>query len=208
MLFLLQNLFAQHSHIEFKENKGQWESKVLFKAQLPAGQLYLEENKLTYQFFNEKDMVRMGDIHHGWIKNPQASDSILNLHAFEVEFVNALKAKSYPQHFCSDYENYFIGNNPEKWASGVKKYQDVTYQNLYHGIDLKLYSGDNNGLKYDFIVAPNSDVTQIQLKYNGQDNISTNKNGQIVIATSVNTLVEQQPYAYQWINGKQKEVNL
>ena len=75
-LFLLQNSFAQHSHIEFKENKGQWENNILFKAQLPAGQLYLEQNKLTYQFFKEKDMVRMGDLHHGWIKNPQASDSI------------------------------------------------------------------------------------------------------------------------------------
>ncbi len=205
-LFLLQNSFAQHSHVEFKENKGQWKENILFKAQLPAGQIYLEQNKLTYQFYNEKDMVRMGDIHHGWIKNPMASDSILNLHAFEVEFVNALKAQTNPQHFCSDYENYFIGNDKSKWASEVKKYQDVAYQNLYQGIDLKLYSGDNNGLKYDFIVAPDADATQIQIKYNGQDNISINKNGQLVIATSVNTLVEEKPYAYQLINGIQKEV--
>jgi gliding motility-associated-like protein len=202
----LQNSFAQHSHIEFKENKGQWENNILFKAQLPAGQLYLEQNKLTYQFFNEKDMVRMGDLHHGWIKNPQASDSILNLHAFEVEFINALTSQTNPQHPCSDYENYFIGNDSSKWATDVKKYQDVTYQNLYQGIDLKLYSGDNNGLKYDFIVAPNADATQIQLQYNGQNNISINKEGQLVITTSVNTLIEQKPFAYQLINGAQKEV--
>ena len=202
----MQNSFAQHSHIEFKENKGQWENNILFKAQLPAGQLYLEQNKLTYQFFNEKDMVRMGDLHHGWIKNPQTSDSILNLHAFEVEFVNALKSQTKADHFCSDYENYFIGNDSTKWAIDVKKFQDITYQNLYQGIDLKLYSGDNNGLKYDFIIAPEADATQIQLQYNGQNNISINKNGQLVISTSVNTLVEQKPYAFQLIDGKQKEV--
>jgi hypothetical protein len=54
---LLQNAVAQHSHVEFKENKGQWQNHVLFKAKLPAGEIYLEQNKLTYQFYNEKDIV-------------------------------------------------------------------------------------------------------------------------------------------------------
>lgn len=205
-LLLLQNAVAQHSHVEFKENKGQWQNHVLFKAKLPAGEIYLEQNKLTYQFYNEKDIVRIGDLHHGWIKNPQAADSIINLHAFEVQFLNALTPKTHAQQPCSDYENYFIGNDSTKWASDVKKYQNVTYQNLYSGIDLKLYSADDNGLKYDFIVAPNADASQIQLGYNGQNNISINKEGQLIITTSVNTLIEQKPYAYQLINGKQKEV--
>ncbi|KAB2859039.1 MAG: T9SS type B sorting domain-containing protein [Flavobacteriales bacterium] len=203
---LLQNAVAQHAHVEFKENKGQWENNVLFKAKLPGGQLYLEQNKLTYQFYNENDIVRIGDLHHGWIKNPQATDSIINLHAFEVQFLNAQVPFTKAQHPCTDYENYFIGNDSTKWASNVKKYQDVTYQNLYQGIDLKLYSADDNGLKYDFIVAPNADANQIQLQYNGQNNLSINKEGQLMVTTSVNTLVEQKPYAYQLINGKEKEV--
>jgi len=203
---LLQNAVAQHAHVEFKENKGQWENNVLFKAKLPGGQLYLEQNKLTYQFYNENDIVRIGDLHHGWIKNPQASDSIINLHAFEVQFLNAQIPFTRAQHPCADYENYFIGNDSTKWASNVKKYQDVTYQNLYQGIDLKLYSANDNGFKYDFIVAPNADANQIQLQYNGQNNLSINKEGQLMVTTSVNTLVEQKPYAYQLINGKEKEV--
>lgn len=202
---MVQNTFAQHSHVEFKENKGQWESNILYKAKLPAGQLYLEQNKLTYQFYNETDIIRIGDLHHGWIKNPQASDSIINLHAFEVAFVNALAAQTKAQHPCSDYENYFIGNDSSKWVSNVKKYQDVTYQKLYAGIDLKFYSADDNNLKYDFIVAPNADPNQIQLQYNGINSIVLEK-GSLVIETSVNKLVEQKPYAYQIINGKQKEV--
>lgn len=205
MFLLVQNTFAQHSHVEFKENKGQWESNILYKAKLPAGQLYLEQNKLTYQFYNEKDIIRIGDLHHGWIKNPQTSDSIINLHAFEVAFVNSLNAQTSAQHPCSDYENYFIGNDSSKWASNVKKYQDVTYQKLYSGIDLKFYSADDNNLKYDFIVAPNADPNQIQLQYNGVNSIALDK-GSLVIETSVNKLVEQKPYAYQIINGKQKEV--
>lgn len=202
---LVQNSFAQHSHVEFKENKGQWESNILFKAKLPAGQIYLEQNKLTYQFYLEKDIVRIGDLHHGWIKNPQASDSIINLHAFEVEFLNSLASSTAAEHPCSDYENYFIGNDESKWASDVKKYQDVTYQKLYNGIDLKFYSADDNGLKYDFIVHPNSNPADIQLKYQGVDAIYLEK-GSLILETSVNKLVEQKPYAYQIINGKQKEV--
>ncbi len=205
MLVFVQNSFAQHAHVEFKENKGQWENNILYRAKIPAGELFLEKNKLTYQFYNEQDMLRMGDIFHGWINNPQLADSILHLHAFQVEFFNALPAQTLAQHPCSDYENYFIGNDTTKWSSNVKKYQDVTYQNIYNGIQLKLYSSHENGLKYDFIVNPNADVNQIQLNYNGVNEIFL-KNGRLNIKTSVNDLIEQQPYAYQIINGKEKEV--
>ncbi|MCC7332844.1 MAG: gliding motility-associated C-terminal domain-containing protein [Flavobacteriales bacterium] len=203
---LLQNIFAHNPSIEFKENKGQWEDNIIYKAKIPGGQLYLENTKLTYQFYNEQDILRIGNIHHGWFKNPTRRDSIINLHAFEVEFVDALQPQIQASKPYSDYENYFIGNDSSKWASDVKKYKDIEYKQLYSGIDLKLYSTSEAGLKYDFIVNPNADIEQIRLKYTGQNKLSITKNGALEVLTSVNTLIENKPYAYQIIDGKQKEV--
>lgn len=203
-LLLSFSAFAQRPYIEFKENKGQWHNNVLYKAKLPAGELFLEQSGLTYQFFKEADLLRIDELHHNFIKNPTASDYIINLHAFKVNFKNALSATLQPAVARPDYENYFIGNDSSKWASNVKKYEEVTYRQLYNNIDLAFYLNDGV-FKYDFIVAPNGNPQDIQLAYDGVDEIFI-KNGNLHIKTSVNELVEQKPYAYQNINGKEKEV--
>ena len=56
-LLLGFSALAQRPYIEFKENKGQWHKNVLYKAKLPAGELFLEQKSLTYQFFNEADLL-------------------------------------------------------------------------------------------------------------------------------------------------------
>lgn len=209
LLYIFIFLFGHFSYAQnslcFTENKGQWEEQIAFKAKIPAGNLYLEQNKLTYLFYNENDMARMDEIHHGAIKNPSKSDSIINLHAFHVEFLNSLPATILGTSKLPNYENYYLGNNPSKWASNVNKYNNVSYQNLYDGIELKFYT-KNNTLKYDFIVNPNSDVSQINLKYSGTDNLIV-KNGHLYIQTSVNTLIEHKPYAYIKENNKEVKCN-
>jgi len=204
LLFISVNSFAQLANVQFIENKGQWENNIVFKAKLPGGNLYLEQNELTYLFYNEQDIARLGDMHHHGIKNPTPNDYLLNLHAFKIQFLNAQTQQIIPSKPTTDYENYFIGNDTSKWASKVKKYGEATYSKIYPHINLKFYV-KNNYLKYDFIVASGGDVNQIQLKYNGVDAIVL-KDGKLNITTSVNQIIEQKPYAYQLIKGKQKEV--
>ena len=206
ILFILigVNSFAQLSTIEFVENKGQWNKNIQFKAKIPSGNLYLEENELTYQFYNEQDKVRFDDLHHGSIKNPTPQDYLMNLHAFKVEFLNSNTSNIVGTEASSGYENYFIGNDKTKWASNVKKYHQTAYHNIYNNIDLKFYLRDAF-LKYDFVVKKGGNTNDIQFNYKGVDGIVLEK-GTIKITTSVNEIIEQKPYAYQIINGKQKEV--
>lgn len=195
---------AQNASLPFTENKGQWDDNVLYKARIPAGNLYLEDNKLTYLFYNEDDMHKIDEIHHGTIPNPTYADSLINLHAFQVEFLNAQKPTLTSKDPLKNYDNYFLGNDKSKWASHVKHYNEVEYNELYKGINLKFYTSKNT-MKYDFIVAPQANPNQIQLNYNGVDRCFI-ENGHLTIKTSVNTLIEHKPYAYQMINGREKEV--
>lgn len=203
-LLLGFSALAQRPYIEFKENKGQWHQNIIYKAKLPAGELFLEQNGLTYQFIKEDDLLRIDELHHSFIKNPTKVDSIINLHAFKVNFKNSLNATLQPAVARPDYENYFLGNDNSKWASNVKKYEELTYHQIYNNIDLTFYLKDGI-FKYDFIVQPNGNPQDIQLTYDGVDEIFI-KNGNLHIKTSVNEIVEQNPYAYQNINGKEKEV--
>ena len=204
ILFLSQFALAQDDLLVFTENKGQWEDPVKFKAQIPAGNLYLENNQLTYLFYNETDMERMDELHHGHIKNPQPVDSIIRLHAFQVQFVDALTPSFNPSEKEKAFANYFLGNDSSKWVGNVQKYRAVEYQELYVGIGLKFYT-HNNTLKYDFLVAPHAATNQIKLNYSGADKIYL-KNGHLYVETSVNTLIEHKPYAYQLIGDRKKEV--
>lgn len=190
--------------MEFIQNKGQWGDNIHYKAKLPAGNIYLEKNEITYQFYDEQGIARLDDLHHHRIKNPSEKDYLLDLHAFKLTFLNANTENILAEEPTSDYVNYYLGNDRSKWASNVKKYNKIQYQNLYPGIDLKYYlNGDN--LKYDFIIAPKVNTNQIRIEYTGQGELFI-KRGKLILKTSVNQLEEQEPYAYQIIDGEAKEV--
>ena len=58
--------------------------------------------------------------------------------------------------------NYFIGNDPAKWHTGIPTYAKVRYRGIYPGIDL-VYYGNQRQLEYDFVVAPGADPGVIAL---------------------------------------------
>jgi hypothetical protein len=198
------NSFAQMTTIDFVENKGQWNDNIQFKAKIPSGNLYLEQNELTYLFYNEQDMARYHDLHHGSIQNPSPQDYLMDVHSFKVKFLNAQTEKITASEPTSDYENYFLGNDNSKWANHVRKYKKTVYQNIYENVDLKFYLKEGF-LKYDFIVKKDANPNEIKLDYKGLDGIFLEK-GELRIKTSVNEIIEQKPFAYQIINGKEKEV--
>ena len=43
-------------NVEFIENKGQWNNKVVYKAQLPAGSLYLENKDINFFLDSNKEL--------------------------------------------------------------------------------------------------------------------------------------------------------
>lgn len=184
-------------------NDGQWESQVLYRAEIPGGQLYLEKKAFTFDFISSRAQSQIGRAHVGLDKFPD----IIEKHAYHVVFSNANSdAKITPNVEHSEHYNYFIGNNPDRWAGNVKAYSQVNYEDLYPHIDLSLYSNEGY-LKYDFIVKKGGDPSDILMLYDGIDaDDLIIEDGALHIHTSVNEIIEERPYAYQWINGFKKEV--
>lgn len=191
------------SAIKFTENKSQWDKKVLYRAQLDGGVLFLEKNCFTYNFY-DKETLRKNHVNKHRSASSQKHEQIRS-HAFRMTFVNSLKEPlTSAKQTTPDYCNFFIGNDKSKWAGNVKNYKEVNYKNLYNGIDIQLL-GLQNSLKYNFIVAPQANPDEIKLLYEGLEKISIEKRS-LRIKTSLNELVEEKPYAYQWIEGEKVEV--
>jgi hypothetical protein len=98
--------------------------------------------------------------------------------------------------------NYIKGKK-EEWIIGVPSYSVVRYENVYDNIDMVVTS-QQQGLKYDFIVKPGGNPSQIRFRYNGAQRVSVSRDGKLQMKTPVGSVEEQQPYSYQ--GSKSNEV--
>ena len=91
--------------------------------------------------------------------------------------------------------NYFIGNDPQKWHSGIPTYGKVSYAGIYPGIDLVFY-GNESQLEYDFVVAPGADAGRIAWQIEGAK-LSVNRDGDLELAAPNGPASFKKPVIYQ-----------
>lgn len=176
----------------FIENKGQLNNKVLFATEINGGELYLEKNSFTYNFYNTEDWENFNECIHS--KDCQGYN--VRAHAYKMNLINA---NQNPVMVGLDkqatYHNYFIGKDRSRWASQVSLYKEIVYQNIYDHIDLRVYA-ENASIKYDFIVQPGGNPDDIILQYEGLEQINI-IHKDLKLTTSVNEIVESMPRVYQ-----------
>ncbi|MFO0323099.1 MAG: PKD domain-containing protein [Bacteroidota bacterium] len=183
--------------LTFTENAGQWDNRILCRAGLDGGALFLERDKITYHFY---DKYKARQFHLKHIEPGTFIDDQINGHAFSVSFEGCnANSKIEKQNQGIFYENFFINEDKTKWKSNVKNYHQVLYRNLYQNIDYDISTIEGN-IKYNFVVKPKGNVSDIRLNYEGIDNIKLHK-GKLVIKTAFSEMIEQKPFAYQVING-------
>ncbi len=222
LLSAKQSRAQQYYALDFAENKGQWAEPVQFRSQVGNGVIFIEKQGFTVLKNKEEDWSKAMQLMHGHgadtIRNgkdqygrpvafPVPTNSVtIRSHAYRVRFLGSLPdAVAEPDRNTGEVINYYIGNDPSKWKSGVRSFQAVTYRNIYPNVDVRYYSGSGS-LKYDLIVHPGADLSRIRMRYEGADRISV-RNGQLVIQTSVGEARELSPYSYQVVNGLKQEVD-
>lgn len=205
-LFVSENLFAQ---VEFIENKGQWDQKVKFMSSAGSGSFFLTEKGFTVAQYNAGDVenikVRMHEANTSSTVRKQISNDSVRASSYSVQFLNSQHPVVIPDKPIPSVNNYFIGNDPGKWASNCKIYLGVTYKNIYPHVDLRYYTDAAGNLKYDFIINPGAKISDIAMKYSGAQKLSI-KNRELNISTSLGVNKELKPYTYQVIDNQKKEL--
>lgn len=208
-VFLISAIFAQsqnYNNIEFIENKGQWDARVKYKGDVSGGAFYIRSGGFTVLQNNQQDYEKLHAMFHGDQQSSRKNtlkNVTLRSHSYNVDFVGfSADMQVVPEKVLHTYNNYFIGNDPSKWAGECHIYQAITLKNVYPGIDVRYYT-DRGTLKYDIVAKPGSDISKIALKYEGADKLQI-KNKELIISTSVGDMKESTPYSYQ-LDGKERK---
>lgn len=184
--------FSQSGYYKFIENKGQHPEKVLFTVDLENGTIFFEADRFTYSLRNAEDLSRISGYHAA---PPSDRDYSMRSHAYEVLFDGSVTEEIKGANLLSGVTSYFRGNDPNKWGSGCKSFSEITYQNLYEGIDLRVYANDFL-LKFEYYVAPGADPSLISQVYNYSDGIKL-KNGKVEVKTNAGIMTELRPVSFQ-----------
>jgi len=93
--------------------------------------------------------------------------------------------------------NYFIGDDPTKWRTGVPHFSRVRYEDIYPGIDLVYYGTDERQLEYDFVVAAGADPRAIHFRVEGADRLRLDDDGDLVLSIPGQEMTLRRPRVYQ-----------
>lgn len=194
---------GDNSPVEFIRNDGQWEGPFLYKARYGNVELYLEQNRFTYQVGAEDNVQKIYEFKHS--KEQPDKYPLLKYHAYRV---NMLGANTSPEVTGSKeqphYYNYYLGSDTSTWKDHIYPNLAIDYTNIYNNIDLHIAS-ESRTLKYDFIVRPGGNPDDIALEFEGVEDIKI-KSDNIVITTSVGEIYEMAPFAYQYESSKRKKI--
>ncbi len=186
ILWCFAHSFALGQDVAFIQNKGQWNAEVLFRADIPGGDLFITKKGLVYNFIDEEAL------HH---QQHQQVDQAVNAHAI---FLNFVDANPYPQ--ANGYQpnstlyNYYLGNDKTKWASGALAYKKVILKGIYPHVDFEI-TGVNGGVKTAFIVHKAESRHAIKISYTGADSLFI-EDFNLVIKHSLGSVKELPPISY------------
>ncbi|OUJ69785.1 hypothetical protein BXP70_26095 [Hymenobacter crusticola] len=156
---------------------------------LATGRLYIEATGFTYALYDPLTKPAHANI-------PATPGSQLRCHAYSLTFAGSHPTVPVAEEALATTYNYFLGADPTRWTHDVPSYRRVRYPDLYPGIAATLYENETGNLEYDFHLQPGAQPNAIQLRYQGASELRLS-NRQLLIKTSVGTVTELAPRAWQ-----------
>jgi hypothetical protein len=178
--------------VTFTENRGQWDSQVLYRAQSDHATMWFTKDGLYFQFLRPKSKGP-ADPHDFERKSPPDLEQFV----IKAAFVGANPNPAISSEGLSEYKcNYFIGTDQSKWQADVPNYESVTYRGLYDGVDLK-FRAEAGKVACEFNIAPGADPNQIKIAFQGPQSIAIDQSGNLVIHSLWGDALEPAPLSYQ-----------
>ena len=142
--------------LSFEENRGQADSQVKYLARGRGYTLFLTPKETVLGLRRPSPAAKPEPAANASAVSPglkretgQAAEDVVR---FELAGASA-NPKMEGVEKLPGVSNYYIGNDPSRWRSGIPNYRKVVYRDAYPGIDVTYY-GNPGLLETDFIVAP------------------------------------------------------
>jgi hypothetical protein len=130
----------------------------------------------------------------------------LNLpHPVRMKFVGANPHVNItPQAEMALRSHYYRGES-SNWHTDIKNYERLLYRDVYPGIDA-VFRGDGRILEFDFLVHPGSNPESIALDFSGQQDITIDEDGVLILKTQDGDVRLHAPRIHQEYNRQRRPV--
>ncbi|MGA1820464.1 MAG: hypothetical protein ACMUHU_05580, partial [Thermoplasmatota archaeon] len=142
----------------FTKNLGQWDSGFDYVGKWDLGSVGMDRDGVYFNIV--KEVVDQED---------EREAPVMIGHVLKLSFDDSNHLIPEGQAEIGAKYNYLIGEESD-WVTHVPNFNEVVYSDVWDGIDLK-YRYSNEGLKYDFILSPSSDPSDILVTVSGQGSI-------------------------------------
>ena len=208
-----------NSRIIFVQNKGQiidtdgkFRYDINYKASLNGVDLYLTNKGMSFVFYGNNENPKSIANSDEEINKTSAPDKInsdkdklYKIHRMDLDIVGINPNPTISgEEQTEGFFNYYFTHGPESILN-VLGYRKVLYENVYDNIDLVYYSFEK-GLKYDFVVKPGGDVSDIKLKYRNENATYLTDKRKIIATNPIGEIKNDILYTYQ-SDGKVVESN-
>lgn len=196
---------SAQSEPAFVENRGQWDAQVRFLARTPGVDVWLTESGVVYDFHRSERLDAPAFDPRRWSTPGEVVDVRRTGHIVRVEFVGGKPSPVGGVGLQEAYTNYFLGNSPSQWFTRVPQFDEAKSEQIYKGIEARWYT--QSGVpRYDLIVAPGADPSQIALRFVGVRGITSD--GQVLsIPTALGVVSHRDLFAYQPTPVGKKQVS-
>lgn len=92
--------------------------------------------------------------------------------------------------------HFFLGNEPSRWARGVRSFSGILYEDVYPGVDVRFALRDG-GLKYEFLVGPAGAADRIEMRFDGASSLEVAPSGELIVRAGAEALRDAAPFAAQ-----------
>ena len=175
--------------LHFIANAGQADARALYYARTPGYILWLTGEGLVFDRAWKDEGGRPG----------RSVSKLVFENRSNKSKVTALDSDEYRV-------SYFFGRDESEWKTDIPTSRAVLYENLYEGIDLKIYGSDGQ-IEYDWIVRPGADPDAIRLAYAGGQEARLDKDGNLAVATPAGAILHRKPAAHQVVAGRRVAVD-
>jgi|GEM_PF-3961311 len=164
--------------IHFLENKGQIDNpEVLYYFEGKQEAVYIERHRIRFVAIKDTLVTNTPGVNEAEKKR-----SIVETHTFSLHFPGGISNPNIQpgENFITNY-NYCLGSDVTHWVKGVRATKELTMEDIYPGIHLRLYSTSNGEMEFDWLLDAGANINQVRMEFSGQDNLSIDKDGMLSV---------------------------
>ncbi len=190
---------TSNSQTLFIENKGQildqyaeQNNDVLYLLPVSHGfNIHLRNNSFSYETYSKINATAKS-------KQTDLDSEIYTFHRIDMKLKGANQSpKIIKTQITDEYLNFYTHASSDRGINNVCLFNKITYKDIYPNIDIEFIALNNNSkpFKYNFIIKPGGDISQIVFEYQGANKTEL-INNEIHIHTNNGIITEHIPFSF------------